>query len=109
MHSLTKYELEKTWGRRNFVLSVCALVLINLFLLWYANLPDESTAPLSAYKKFAGDITQMTEQEKASYLNSLKETLDGINFVQNVLIARKVSGEMGEARRPVAGKPARRL
>ena len=96
MQSLTKYELEKTWGQRNFVLSVCALVLINLFLLWYANLPDESTAPLSAYKKFAGDINHMTEQEKASYLNSLKETLDGINFVQDVLIARKVSGEMGE-------------
>lgn len=96
MQSLTKYELIKTWGRRNFALSICALVLINLFLLWYANLPDESTAPLSAHKMFAADIGDMTEAEKASYLNSLKENIDGIDFVQNVLITRSISGEMGE-------------
>lgn len=95
--SLTKYELEKTWGQKSFFLSICALALINLFLLWYANLPDESTAPLSAHRMFAEEIRSMTEQEKATYLNTLKEKLDGIDFVQNVLIARSISGEMGEA------------
>lgn len=95
--SLTKYEWEKTWGRPGFALSVFALVLINLFLLWYASLPDEYTAPLSAHRTFMAEIRSMTEPEKGDYLKSLKETLDGIDFVHNVLLARSISGEMGEA------------
>ena len=95
--SLTKFEWEKTWGRPGFALSVCALALINLFLLWYSSLPDESTAPLSAHKTFMTEIRDMTEQEKGSFLKSMKETLDGIDFVQNVLMARSISGQMGEA------------
>lgn len=97
MCSLTKYELEKTWGRRSFVLSVLALAMINLFLLWYTAWPDEETAPLSAHRMFAEEIRGMEEEEKAAYLQSLKENLDGIDFVQNVLMAQGISGEMGEA------------
>lgn len=96
MHSLTTFELEKTWGRRSFALSICALALINLFLLWYSSLPDDSAPPLSAHKMFMQEIRDMTEQEKASYLESLKETIDGIDFVQNVIMAQGISGEMGE-------------
>ena len=96
MHSLIKYELDKTWGRRSFALSVCALALINLFLLWFSSLPDESAAPLSAHRMFLTEIRSMTEQEKGAYLESLKETIDGIDFVHNVIMARSISGEMGD-------------
>lgn len=97
MHLLVKYEWEKTWGRPSFVLAICALALINLFLLWYTSLPDQTNAPLSAHRKFMEEIGDMTEQEKGAFLESMKETLDGIEFVQNVLAARSISGQMGEA------------
>lgn len=96
MHLLTKYELDKTWGRRSFALSICALALINLFLLWFGSRPDESAPPLSAHRMFLTEIRGMTEQEKGTYLESLKETIDGIDLVHNVLMARSISGEMGD-------------
>lgn len=93
---MIKYELEKIWKRKDFLLAVSALVLVNLFLLWYTNLPDETTPPLSAYKAFQKEISGMSEREKADYMEGWKETLDAMEFVQEVLFVRQLSGEMGE-------------
>lgn len=96
MHLLIKYELEKIWGRRDFLFSMLALLCFNLFLLWYTNQPDDITPPLSAYKIFQSEISQMTEQEKGNYMEALKKTLDHMSVVDEVLTARQLSGEMGE-------------
>ncbi len=96
MHLLIKYELEKIWGKRNFLFSVLALLCCNLFLLWYTNQPDDITPPLSAYKIFQSEINHMTEQEKGNYMEALKKTLDNMTVVDEVLTARQLSGEMGE-------------
>lgn len=96
MCSLIKFELEKIWKRRDFAAAVSLLLLINLFLLWYTNLPDENTPPLSAYKAFQKEIDGMTEQEKGSYLESLREILDTMTFVQEILSFQQLSGDMKE-------------
>lgn len=75
MHLLIKYELEKIWGKRNFLFSVLALLCCNLFLLWYTNQPDDITPPLSAYKIFQSEINHMTEQEKAITWKLLRKPL----------------------------------
>lgn len=96
MFRLAGYELWKIWGGRSFRLSVCVLLLLNLFLLWYGNLPGEDTPPLAAYKAFGRETAGMTQEEKGEYLLVLKETMDGVLFVQEVLGLRGFSGEMGE-------------
>ena len=51
MFSLTGFELRKLWGRRSFLLSICTILLVNIFFLWYANLPEAGEPGLSAYAK----------------------------------------------------------
>ena len=97
MFRLTGFELEKIWGNRRFQLSCLLLVLLELFLLWYTALPDEGEAGLSAYKAFQRKIQGMSEQEKADFITGLKETMDGIGLVQEVLTMRGMGNEMGDA------------
>lgn len=96
MNSLTQYELEKTGRKKEFLLSMALLLAVNLFLLLVTELPDEMTPPLSAYRTFQQEISGLTEQEKAACMESWKETLDHMAFVQEVLSIRNLSGEMGE-------------
>lgn len=95
MFRLTGFELWKIWGRRSFWLAVCALLLLNLFLLWYVSLPGEETPPLSSYRAFGREIAKMSEEEKGEYIVSIKERIDGVFFVQEVLNMQGLSGEMG--------------
>lgn len=95
MHQLIHFELRKIWCKRNFVFSVCILLILNVFLLWYTSLPDENTPELSAYKKFQSRISVMTETEKAAYLSDLKENIDGISFVQEISSIQNMNNEMG--------------
>lgn len=97
MFRLTGFELEKIWGRRRFQLSCLLLVLLELFLLWYTTLPDEGKAGLSAYKAFQGQIAEMSEPEKADYIAQLKEDMDGIALVSEVLMLQGMGSEMGNA------------
>ncbi|MDY2628169.1 MAG: hypothetical protein SOW08_07625 [Lachnospiraceae bacterium] len=97
MYRLTGFELGKIWGKQGFVLSVIILVVLNGFLLWYTNLPDGETPALSSYKMFLEDISGMSEQEKEDYVAGLKEKMDGVSFVQEILAMKNSSGEMAEA------------
>lgn len=84
MIRLVSFELEKIWRKRSFILSMCVLMIVNLFLLWYVNMPDDETPPLCAYKAFSADIRTMSEEEKGTYITKLKEKMDGIALVQNL-------------------------
>lgn len=97
MHRLTLFELEKIWCRRSFLFPMLMLLLLNLFLLWYVTIPGEEEPALHAYKEFENDISDMSESEKSNYLAGLKETIDGVAFVSEVLAMQNISGEMGEA------------
>ena len=87
---LTGFELQKLWGKRSFCLSLSVILLLNVLLLWYVHLPDQTTPPLSAYKAFAADVAGMTAREQGDYLSDLQETLDGVTFVQKVINARQL-------------------
>lgn len=94
---LSLFELSKIWRKKSFILSVCILLAINLFLLWYTNLPDAETPSLSAYKAIGEDISAMSETEKAEYISGLKNKIDGILFVQEIRNLRAMGNEMGIA------------
>lgn len=95
MHRLIHFELRKIWCKRNFIFSVCILLILNIFLLWYTSLPDENTPALSAYKNFQSQITDMSEREKSEYISDLKETIDGVSFVQEISSMQNMNNEMG--------------
>ena len=97
MMRLSLFELSKIWRKKSFILSVCILLAINLFLLWYTNLPDAETPSLSAYKAIGEDISAMSETEKAEYISGLKNKIDGILFVQEIRNLRAMGNEMGIA------------
>ncbi len=95
MLPLIPFELSKIWRKRSFLLSVCVLLLIHLFLLWYTTLPNEKTPPLSAYKTLCAELSGKNEVEKGDYIAELKEKLDGVCFVQNILAMQSFQNEMG--------------
>ncbi len=97
MLRLIPYEFSKIWRKRSFLLSVCVLLFIHLFLLWYTTLPDEETAPLSAYKMLVSELAGKNEAEKAEYIVGLKETIDGVCFVREILDMQSLESEMGNA------------
>lgn len=96
MLRLTLFELNKLWTKRSFVLAVCVLLLIHIFLLWYTYLPDEETPPLSSYKKIHMQLSCMSEAEKADYIARQKETIDGVCFVRDILAMQGFQNEMGD-------------
>ena len=94
MVRLTLFELSKVWRRRAFILSALALLAVNIFILWYSGLGSASAPGLTAYKKLYEDISDMSEEKKHAYVGELRETIDGVSFVENILLLR-ASG-MGE-------------
>lgn len=97
MLRLIPFELGKIWRKRSFILSVCVLLLLHLFLLWYTTLPNEETPPLSAYKMLSTELFGKSESEKGAYIAELKEKIDGVCLVQNILAMQSFDNEMGNA------------
>lgn len=91
MFRLILFELEKIWLKKSFILAVLVLLILNIFILWYTNLPDEESCRLSSYKVFQNKISHMSEDEKAEYISSLKKTIDGVCFVQEVIDMHRLS------------------
>ena len=58
--------------------------------------PAEGKAGLSAYKAFQKQISAMSEAEKQAYVTGLKETMDGMALVQDVLMLQGMGNEMGD-------------
>ncbi len=92
---LIPFELHKIWRKRSFLLAMCVLLLIHLFLLWYTSLPNENTAPLSAYKQLQAELSGKNEAEKERYIVGLKETIDGVCFVREILSMQSFDNERG--------------
>lgn len=97
MQRLIPFELGKIWRKPGFLLSVLVLVVLNVFLLWYTTLSDEETPELSSYWAFQKEISGMTEEEKSDYISKLKENIDGVCFVQEILSMQAWGNEMGDS------------
>lgn len=95
MRRLISFELQKIWCKRSFLFSICALLILNIFFLWYTNLGGGSMPELSSYKRFQSDIAEMSGTEKKEYIEDLKQTIDGVSFVRSILAMQ--SSEMGAA------------
>lgn len=106
MHRLIYYELDKIWRKRSFLLCISALMILNLLLLWYVNIPDSEQPPLSAYQSFQNTIAEMSETEKNDYISNLKETMDGVSFVREILNMQNMQNEKGNtlAKQAMCGK-----
>ena len=96
MLRLIPFELSKIWRKRSFVLSVCVLLLLHLFLLWYTSLPNEERPSLSAYKTLCTELHGKSEAEKGKYIAELKEKIDGVCFVRDVISMQSMESEMGD-------------
>ncbi|MCM1179724.1 MAG: hypothetical protein NC347_05685 [Clostridium sp.] len=97
MLRLIPFELGKLLKKKSFLLSICFLLLLHLFLLWYTSLPDEAQPPLSAYKAIGKELQDKSEAEKGNYIQALKEKMDGILFVRDILAMQSFHNEMGDA------------
>ena len=97
MFGLTCFELLKIWKKRSFLACLGILLALNLFMLWYGNLPKEGKPPLSAYRMAAGDMSGMDEQEKWEYIKELKEKADNIAMLQEILTLQAWGDEIGNA------------
>lgn len=95
MYRLVYYELDKIWHKRSFILSICILLTVNLLFIWYVNISNSEEPPLSAYQSFQNKIEEMSEAEKEDYIFGLKETIDGVCFVQEVLNMQNMQSEQG--------------
>ncbi len=95
MIRLIPFELGRIWRKRSFLLSVCVLLALHLFLLWYTTLPDEDDVPLSAYKLLVEELSGKSEEEKERCIAGWKETIDGVCFVRDVLAMQAFQNEMG--------------
>lgn len=96
MIRLTRFELGKIWGKPSFLLSMVILLIVNLLLLLYVNLPDSETPSLSANKVLVNDLLKMNDEERFEYIRELEEKVEGLRFVRDVLNMQGLSSEMGE-------------
>ena len=96
MYRLTCFELDKVWRKRSFLLSVAVLLAINIFLLWYTNLPNNETPPLSAYKAVEKDLQHLSEAEKKSFIEDLYEDSKGVMLVNDILNMQNSATDMGK-------------
>lgn len=95
MIKLIPYELGKIWCKRSFQVFTFILLVLNLFLNWYLNIPKEDMPPLSAYKAVCTDVSGMSESEKLKYIAGLKEKIDGVSLVGEVLNMQSHGDETG--------------
>ena len=97
MVTLIRFELQKVWLKRSFLSLMALLLLLNVFLLWYLNQPTGDEPPLCAYKAVCQDISGMTEDEKFTYINDLKEQADGLSLVEQVQSLYSQGSESGDS------------
>lgn len=76
------FELEKILRKKGLL--ILLLLLINVFLVWYFNKPNESEPPLAAYKAVSRDLSALSAEQQIEYLNGILEDIDGLNTVETI-------------------------
>ncbi len=105
MIRLLHFELDKIWRKPSFLLSMAVLIIVNVFLLWYTNLPNPETPPLSSYKTVQQDMRKLTEPEKKKFIESLYQDIEGANVVNEILNYRNFDDQnLGKAMEKKAKK-----
>lgn len=97
MFKLISFELGKVWRKRNFQIFTWVLLALNLFMAWYLNLPKENAPPLSAYKAVCADISGMPENDKLQFIAGLKDRIDGLILVSEIINLKSRGDDAGAA------------
>ena len=97
MFRLTLNELLKVCKKPSFIIFTCILMTLNLFMMWYLNLPESASPDLTSYKALSSDMSSMTEQEKYDYINKLKNNLNNISDLDMLLSLQSKEDEMSKA------------
>lgn len=87
------FELEKILRKKGLL--IILLLLINIFLVWYFNKPNENEPPHSAYKAISQDLSGMSAEEQTEYLNEILEDIDGLNVVETVTMFQHQNTDYG--------------
>ena len=93
MCRLIYYELAKIWRKRSLALSVCVLLILNLFLLWYVNCSNGENVPLSAYKSFQNEIAEMFIADLLTEIPATKLLSAVNNSSDKAIISEKAVNE----------------
>lgn len=93
---LLPYELFKIYLKRDFQIFIIILLGLNMFFMWYLNIPTENELSLFAYQKINEDICEMSEEEKLSYITEHKEILESVIKVEEIIQLNNMNSEMGE-------------
>lgn len=98
MIKLLPYELGKIWRKRSFPALMLLLLILNVFLLWYLNEPEERQPQLSAYKAISADLAEMSPEDRTEYLAKLVETMDGLKIVEQIIVLQSYNNEISNER-----------
>lgn len=96
MFKLIPYELGKIWRKKSFPALMLLLLILNVFLLWYLNEPNERQPPLSAYKAISADLAAKTPAEQTEYLAQLQETVKGLDIVGQIVLLQSHDSEFSK-------------
>lgn len=75
---LIGFELRKVFLGKWFLRMLIFTVFLNIFALYESCKPDELSPSFAETKAFYGEIADMTDEEKKSYLSEQKEVLEAV-------------------------------
>ena len=81
---LVHFELAKIWGKKQLMILLLVILFVNTGLQWYGNRATENKPGLLSYKKAAEFLAPMAEKEKAAWLQSRVEDLEGLRVTEQI-------------------------
>lgn len=81
---LVRFEMAKIWRKKKLLALLLVIILANILLHWYGNRSMEGQPGLTAYKRAAENLSSMSEEEKAAYLNQRAEDLENIRVAESI-------------------------
>lgn len=90
-------EVEKIWKKRSFLGIICFLLVVQVFLLWYTGAYNEESVSLSSYKKLEKVLAPLSEQEKLALIDQQYEIIQGVAFVEEIILYQSSESEMSAA------------
>ena len=95
MLKLTLFELQKVWRKKAFLGFLSALLILNVFLLWYGNQGTDTKAPLSAYGSYHNDLQQYSNDERLDFIKGYYDEVKGLELIENIKLYDSWQTEIG--------------
>lgn len=96
MLKLIRMELRKLGTHRIFLLALPLLLAANLFILWYANRPDDFTPSLSAQRALADVLDALPAGERLAYVQAYHDDTQAVRSVARAQLYASRNTEEGD-------------